>query len=103
MVEPRCLANLAHRPRRPILKQMSSFVIRSCCAISLLALGACHPESAVAPKHPNAEARNGVTEKKTRKQRPPVVAPPPAYGNKIVFDDDLPPELASALPNGARL
>jgi hypothetical protein len=96
--------NLAHRARRPILEEMSSFVIRSCCAISLLALGACHPESTVAPKHPNAEARNGVTEKKTRKQRPPVVAPPPAYGNKIVFDDDLPPELASALPNdGARL
>lgn len=82
---------------------MSSFVIRSCCAISLFAVGACHTESTAAPKHPNAEARNGVTEKKTRKQRPPVVAPPPAYGNKIVFDDDLPPELASAPTDRARL
>lgn len=95
--------DLAHRGMTSILKEMSSFVIRSCCAISLFAVGACHPESTVAPKHPNAEARNGVTEKKTRKQRPPVVAPPPAYGNKIVFDDDLPPELASAVSNGARL
>lgn len=95
--------DLAHRPRSPILNEMSSFVIRSCCAISLFAVGACHTESTAAPKHPNAEARNGVTEKKTRKQRPPVVAPPPAYGNKIVFDDDLPPELASAPTDRARL
>ena len=94
---------LAHRARSPILNEMSSFVIRSCCAISLFAIGACRPVSTAAPKHPNAEARNGAMEKKTRKQRPPVVAPPPAYGNKIVFDDDLPPELASAPSTGARL
>jgi hypothetical protein len=76
---------------------MMNLVIRGCCAITLLTVCACSPRSTATPKHPNAEARNGETEKKTRKQRPPVVAPPPAYGNKIVFDDDQPPELASGL------
>ncbi len=39
------------------------------------------------PKHPNAEARNAPsTEKKPRKRRPTLVAPPPAYGNKIVLE-----------------
>lgn len=37
------------------------------------------------PRHPNAEARNAEgVQKKPRKQRP-LVAPPPAYGNKIVL------------------
>jgi len=65
---------------------MSSFVIHVCCAVTLLTVCACGAPSTAAPKHPSAEARNGETEKKTRKQRPPLVAPPPAYGNKIVFD-----------------
>jgi len=39
------------------------------------------------PRHPNAEARNAPsTEKKPRKRRPTLVAPPPAYGNKIVLE-----------------
>jgi hypothetical protein len=42
---------------------------------------------ATSPKNPTAEARNGETEKKSRKQRP-LVAPPPAYGNKIVHGQD---------------
>jgi hypothetical protein len=42
---------------------------------------------ATSPNHPTAEARNGETEKKSRKQRP-LVAPPPAYGNKIVHGHD---------------
>jgi hypothetical protein len=60
-----------------------SSLFRGCCAMTLLALAACGPRLTT-PSHPTAEARNGVTEKKPRKQRQPVVAPPPAYGNKIV-------------------
>jgi hypothetical protein len=63
--------------------KMSS-LIRGCCAIILLSLCACGPRVGAVPNHPSAEARNGETGKKTRKQRPPLVAPPPAYGNKIV-------------------
>lgn len=48
---------------------------------------ACGPRPATSPSHPTAEARNGATEKKPRKQRP-LVAPPPAYGNKIVQGQD---------------
>jgi hypothetical protein len=62
-----------------------SRIVRGCCAITLLAAAACAPRATTAPSHPNAEARNGISEKKTRKPRP-VVAPPPAYGNKIVID-----------------
>jgi hypothetical protein len=41
------------------------------------------------PHHPNAEARNTENpEKKPRKRRPTLVAPPPAYGNKIVLERD---------------
>lgn len=53
----------------------------------LLAATACGTRAAPSPSHPSAEARNGETEKKTRKPRP-IVAPPPAYGNKIVQDGE---------------
>ena len=55
--------------------------------MTLLVAAACGPRLATAPGHPDAEARNGVTEKKPRKPRP-LVAPPPAYGNKIVHEGD---------------
>jgi hypothetical protein len=64
-----------------------SSLVRGCCAITLLAATACGQHPATSPKHPSAEARNGETEKKPRKQRP-LVAPPPAYGNKIVHGQD---------------
>jgi len=63
--------------------KMSS-LMRGCCAIILLSMCACGPRVGAVPNHPSAEARNGETGKKPRKQRPPLVAPPPAYGNKIV-------------------
>ena len=67
---------------------MSSLVIHG-CAIALLATCACAPRASAVPKHPNAEARNSEnTEKKPRKRRPTLVAPPPAYGNKIVLERD---------------
>lgn len=56
--------------------------------MTLLAATACGARPAAAPSHPTAEARNGETEKKSRKPRP-LVAPPPAYGNKIVIDRNL--------------
>jgi len=68
---------------------MSSPVLHGCCAIALLACFACSPQTAPVPRHPSAEARNAPsTEKKPRKRRPTLVAPPPAYGNKIVDDRD---------------
>jgi hypothetical protein len=68
---------------------MSSPVLHGCCAIALLASFACSPHTAPVPQHPSAEARNAPnTEKKPRKRRPTLVAPPPAYGNKIVDDRD---------------
>jgi hypothetical protein len=79
---------------------MSSFV-RACCAITLLAAAACGPRLATAPGHPTAEARNGETEKKPRKARP-VVAPPPAYGNKIVHDGDGREDVALGASTGGR-
>ena len=67
---------------------MRSPVLHGCFAIALLAAFACSPRAATVPHHPNAEARNAAsTEKKLRKRRP-LVAPPPAYGNKIVFDGE---------------
>jgi hypothetical protein len=62
-----------------------SRIVRGCCALTLLTAAACGPRAASPPSHPTAEARNGVPEKKPRKPRP-LVAPPPAYGNKIVID-----------------
>ncbi len=83
---------------------MSGPVIYGCCAITLLAVCACGPRLTPAPNHPSAEARNAETEKKTRKQRPPLVAPPPAYGNKIVLDpNEVDPELAQSQPTQATL
>jgi hypothetical protein len=79
---------------------MSRFVIHGCCAMTLLLVCACGPGSAPVPRHPDAEARNGETEKKTRKPRPPVVAPPPAYGNKIVRDDEWREDLAQHRASG---
>ena len=79
-----------------------SSLIRGCCAITLLSIFACGPRVA-APSHSSVEARNGETEKKTRKQRPPLVAPPPAYGNKIVGHDALPPEIAEGEPSIGQL
>jgi hypothetical protein len=70
---------------------LMSSLIRGCCAIILLSTCACGPRSRAVPSHPSAEARNGETEKKTRKQRPPLVAPPPAYGNKIVRSSSAAP------------
>ena len=70
-----------------------SSIVRCCIAIAFLTVSACGPRASDSPRHPSAEARNAETEKKPRKQRQPVVAPPPAYGNKIVRgvgpDDDL--------------
>jgi hypothetical protein len=66
---------------------MSSPVLHGCCAIALLALFACSPRTAPVSHHPSAEARNAESrDKKPRKRRPILVAPPPAYGNKIVLD-----------------
>jgi hypothetical protein len=71
---------------------MSSSVLHGCCAIALLACFACSPRSASVPRHPDAEARNAPsTEKKPRKRRPTLVAPPPAYGNKIVREREARP------------
>jgi hypothetical protein len=64
---------------------MSCLVTRASFVIALLTVCACGPHSTPAPKHPSAEARNSEMEKKPRKPRP-LVAPPPAYGNKIVVD-----------------
>ena len=61
-----------------------SSIVRCCIAIAFLTVSACGPRASDSPRHPSAEARNAETEKKPRKQRQPVVAPPPAYGNKIV-------------------
>jgi len=72
-----------------------SSLVRGCCAITLLAATACGPRLATSPSHPTAEARNGETEKKPRKQRP-LVAPPPAYGNKIVHGHDSREDVANA-------
>jgi hypothetical protein len=65
---------------------MSSPVLHGCCAIALLAAIACSPRPATVPHHPNAEARNAVNPEKKPRKRRPLVAPPPAYGNKIVLD-----------------
>ena len=62
--------------------------------MTLLAAAACGPRAATSPSHPSAEARNGETEKKARKPRP-LVAPPPAYGNKIVHEGDGQEDIAS--------
>jgi len=40
------------------------------------------------PHHPNAEARNAASPEKKPRKRRPLVAPPPAYGNKIVLHRD---------------
>lgn len=84
------------------LMTMSSLAVRVCCAMILLAASACGPRVATSPSHPSAEARNGETEKKTRKQRPPLVAPPPAYGNKIVRDIDSEDVDVAGLDQGRR-
>jgi len=73
-----------------------SSLVRCCFAIGFLTVTACGPRASQTPRHPSAEARNAETDKKPRKQRQPVVAPPPAYGNKIVQDAVLPDGLASA-------
>ncbi|HTV25692.1 MAG TPA: hypothetical protein VMG12_43650 [Polyangiaceae bacterium] len=72
-----------------------SSLVRGCCAMTLLAVTACGQRPATSPNHPTAEARNGETEKRPRKQRP-VVAPPPAYGNKIVHGHDDREDIANA-------
>ena len=72
-----------------------SSIVRCCIAIAFLTVSACGPRASDSPRHPSAEARNAETEKKPRKQRQPVVAPPPAYGNKIVHDGLSPADLAA--------
>jgi hypothetical protein len=67
---------------------MSSPVLHGCCAIALLAFIACSPRAAPVPHHPNAEARNAASPEKKPRKRRPLVAPPPAYGNKIVLHRD---------------
>jgi hypothetical protein len=67
---------------------MSSVVIHGGCALVVLSLSACAALPAEGPRNPNAQARNARSQKKAAKQRRPLVAPPPAYGNKIVLDHD---------------
>jgi hypothetical protein len=67
---------------------MSSPVLHGCCAIAFLAFIACSPRPATVPHHPNAEARNAASTVKKPRKRRPLVAPPPAYGNKIVLDQE---------------
>jgi hypothetical protein len=73
-----------------------SSLVRCCFAITFLTVTACGPRASESPRHPSAEARNAETEKRPRKQRQPVVAPPPAYGNKIVRSAAPPGALAGA-------
>lgn len=73
-----------------------SSTVRCCIAIAFLTVSACGPRASESPRHPSAEARNADTEKKPRKQRQPVVAPPPAYGNKIVRSTEPAGDVASA-------
>lgn len=73
-----------------------SSLVRCCLAITSLTVSACGPRASESPRHPSAEARNAETEKKPRKQRQPVIAPPPAYGNKIVQVPASRGELANA-------
>jgi hypothetical protein len=67
---------------------MRSPVLHGCYAIALLASFACSPRAATVPHHPNAEARNTASPEKKARKRRPLVAPPPAYGNKIVLERD---------------
>lgn len=65
----------------PILKDMN-WLASGCCVLALFFASACMSRPAASPERPR-EASNGQVEKKPRK-RVPIVAPPPAYGNKIV-------------------
>lgn len=65
---------------------MNGRFTRACSALACLALLAC----ASAPRErpvSGAEARNATSQPKKRRKPlpPPVLAPPPAYGNKIVY------------------
>ena len=80
---------------------MSSPVLHGCCAIVLLASFACSPRPTSVPRHPNAEARNADGEQKKPRKRRPLVAPPPAYGNKIVLERD--PQRREAEPDHVQL
>jgi hypothetical protein len=64
---------------------MSSLVLHGCCALAVVAAAGCAPHTGGDAKHPIAEARNAEGMKKPGKRRP-LVAPPPAYGNKIVLE-----------------
>jgi hypothetical protein len=60
-----------------------------------LAIVGCGPRLSKQPARSAAQARNGEPAPKKKLKRPrPLVAPPPAYGNKIVCSPDA-PSLAS--------
>lgn len=54
------------------------------CLVCLAALG-CAPRAGKAPREPDRVSEHRPDEK-SKKQERPVVAPPPAYGNKVVLD-----------------
>ncbi|MET0413939.1 MAG: hypothetical protein ABW217_21700 [Polyangiaceae bacterium] len=67
--------------------------------LALVALGACSSGSGGAPATgPEARNTQAPLKKRRKVQPPPVLAPPPRYGNKIVEHTtaDAPPPLAPA-------
>jgi hypothetical protein len=86
---------LAARGARFILMMMSSLVRHGCWALAVVAAAGCTPRAASPARHAGTEARNAERAKKPDKRRP-LVAPPPAYGNKIVLERASRPSGADA-------
>lgn len=74
-----------------------SLALRVACIA--LVVGGCGPRLANPPRAGGAQAKNAnpSSEKKPKAPRP-LVAPPPAYGNKIVRGQRLP--VAASAPSG---
>jgi hypothetical protein len=68
---------------------MSSLIRHGCWALAVLASAGCAPRAANSLRSADTEARNTERAKKPAKRRR-IVAPPPAYGNKIVLSRPRP-------------
>jgi glucose/arabinose dehydrogenase len=65
---------------RPLFSSLSAALV----AVTLMGCGARSAQPAKPPPPVNPETRVNP-ERKEQQEQPPLIAPPPAYGNKIVM------------------
>ena len=79
-----------------MLIRVTRLVQTVCMLLSSALIGACSGHVSAPPKSPPPAASSRSEAPKNReREAPPLIAPPPAYGNKVVMARGQAPDLAN--------